>query len=77
MTSPQPFCVDIPEKTIDEIKTRVASFPWHEMPDDGGWDYGANLEYMRSICTYWIDDFELLTENEINQLIELCEKKIK
>ena len=25
---------------------------------------------------YWIDDFELLTENEINQLIELCEKKL-
>ena len=25
---------------------------------------------------YWIDGFELLTENEINQLIELCEKKL-
>ena len=50
------------KKTIDEIKARVAAFPWHEMPEDGGWGYGVNLDYMRSICTYWFDKFDWFTQ---------------
>ena len=33
----------------------LRSFPWHEMPDDGGWGYGANLDYMKELCAYWLD----------------------
>ena len=28
------------------------------MPDDGGWAYGANLEYMKELCAYWLDEFD-------------------
>ena len=28
------------------------------MPDDGGWSYGANLDYMKELCAYWLDDFD-------------------
>ena len=50
MTELQPFQVDIDEGTIATIKARVADYPWHEMPDDGGWDYGTNLEYLKELC---------------------------
>lgn len=53
-----PFHLDIPEDTIATIKARVASYPWHEMPDDGGWDYGVNLDYMKEICAYWVEEFD-------------------
>ncbi len=53
-----PFNLDIPEDTIATIKARVASYPWHEMPDDGGWDYGVNLDYMKEICAYWVEEFD-------------------
>ena len=36
----------------------MASFPWHEMPDDGGWDYGTNLDYLREFCDYWVTEFD-------------------
>ncbi len=32
---------------LPKITARVAAYPWHEMPDDGGWDYGVNLDYMK------------------------------
>jgi hypothetical protein len=31
-------------------------FCWHEMPDDGGWEYGANLDYMQELCAYWLEE---------------------
>jgi len=28
------------------------------MPDDGGWEYGTNLDYMKEISNYWVSDFD-------------------
>lgn len=58
MTSIVPFEIDVPEETLENIKARVAAFPWHEMPDDGGWEYGTNLDYMKEFCDYWVNEFD-------------------
>ena len=52
------FEFSIPDDELNRILSRVADFPWHEMPDDGGWDYGANLDYMKELCKYWVNDFD-------------------
>ncbi len=52
------FRIDVPEETLDRIRARVAAFPWHEMPDDGGWQYGTNLDYMKELCAYWVDEYD-------------------
>jgi len=31
-----PFRLEVPDKVLDRIRTRVAEYSWHEMPDDGG-----------------------------------------
>ena len=54
----KPFKLNIPDKALQEIYTKVKDYPWHEMPDDGGWKYGSNLEYMKEISSYWIKDFD-------------------
>ena len=51
------FIIDVPEDVIKKIYTRVKEYPWHEMPDDGGWSYGTNLDYMKDFCDYWINKF--------------------
>jgi microsomal epoxide hydrolase len=58
MTLIRPFRLDIPDATLDRIRARVADYPWHEMPDDGGWAYGANLEYMKEFCAYWVEEYD-------------------
>ncbi|MDP6417636.1 MAG: epoxide hydrolase N-terminal domain-containing protein, partial [Gammaproteobacteria bacterium] len=52
----RPFHIDVPDETLDHIRARVAEYPWHEMPEDGGWAYGTNLDYMKEICAYWLDE---------------------
>ena len=58
MTSPKPFRVAVPEETLERIHAKVAGYTWHYMPDDGGWGYGANLDYMKELCAYWLDEFD-------------------
>ena len=64
----KPFKLNIPDKTLQEIYTKVKNYPWHEMPDDGGWKYGSNLDYMKEISSYWVNDFDWRKhEAEINK----------
>ncbi len=58
MNAVRPFKVEVPDAALADICARVAAFPWHEMPDDGGWDYGANLDYMKALCRYWLEEFD-------------------
>jgi pimeloyl-ACP methyl ester carboxylesterase len=55
---PQPFKIEIPEPTISRILEKVAGYNWHEMPADGGWSYGTNLDYMKELCGYWLDEYD-------------------
>jgi len=57
MSNPTPFKIDVPDSTLAKIRERVAHFPWHEMPDDGGWEYGTNLNYMKALSEYWVHSF--------------------
>ncbi|MGH1482656.1 MAG: epoxide hydrolase family protein [Geminicoccales bacterium] len=57
-TAIRPFKVEVTDETLADIRRRIENFPWHEMPDDGGWDYGANLDYMKELCAYWLDEFD-------------------
>ncbi len=62
------FKVNIPKKTIDLINYKVTNYPWHEMPDDGGWSYGTNIKYMKKFSKYWVERFDWRkTEEKINK----------
>ena len=64
----RPFKINISNKIIEDINTKVTKFPWHEMPDDGGWNYGTNLDYMKEISNYWVNKFNWRkTEEKINK----------
>ncbi|NNE63344.1 MAG: alpha/beta fold hydrolase, partial [Gammaproteobacteria bacterium] len=58
MTLCQPFTISVPDETLDSVGKKVAAYPWHEMPDDGGWDYGTNLDYIKEFADYWVNDFD-------------------
>ena len=62
MSAPKPFKIEVPQTTLDAIRAKVRAYEWHEMPVgdglDGTWLYGANLEFMKSLCAYWADGFD-------------------
>ena len=65
----RPFKIKISDKIIQDIYTKVEKYSWHEMPDDGGWTYGTNLDYLKEFSNYWINEFDWKTTDEkINKL---------
>jgi pimeloyl-ACP methyl ester carboxylesterase len=69
MYKSQPFRIDVSEQTLQRIRAKVAQYPWHEMPDDGGWGYGTNLDYLKEFCAYWLDQYDWRKhEAELNRL---------
>ena len=54
----KPFKVNISDQVLEAIYAKVKKYPWHEMPYDGGWEYGTNLDYMKGISNYWVSDFD-------------------
>ena len=64
----KPFKVKIPDEIIQNINSKVKNYSWHEMPDDGGWDYGTNLDYMKEFSKYWVENYNWIeTEKKINR----------
>ena len=54
----KPFKVNISDQIIKDIYGKVEKYHWHEMPKDGGWEYGTNLDYMKEISKYWVNEFD-------------------
>jgi len=71
----KPFKVHISEKTIQDIYSKVKSYPWNDMPDMDKWQHGTNLSYMKEISNYWIKDFNWKKyEAEINKFSNFTSK---
>jgi len=56
------FQIDVSREQLDDIVERVRRFVWHEMPEgdglEGSWAYGANLGFMKSLCAYWVENYD-------------------
>ena len=54
----EPFKLNVSDNILEEINIKVKNYPWHEMPNDGGWEYGTNLDYMKEISDYRVNKFD-------------------
>ena len=53
-----PFEINVPQDVLDDLKGRLARTRWPDEIGDAGWDYGANLAYMKEFAEYWRDEFD-------------------
>jgi pimeloyl-ACP methyl ester carboxylesterase len=54
----RPFTVSIPQPALDDLRARLARTRWPDEVGGAGWDYGANLAYMRELVKYWETGFD-------------------
>jgi pimeloyl-ACP methyl ester carboxylesterase len=52
------FVVDVPQAILDDLRDRLARTRWPDEVEDAGWDYGANLAYMRALVEHWRTRFD-------------------
>lgn len=63
----KPFVVNVPQDILDDLKTRIGSTRWPDAITGSGWDYGADLSYMKELTAYWQHSFDWRkVEAEIN-----------
>ena len=54
----QPFHINIPGPSLDELRTRIANNRWPDEIKNSEWSYGAALSYMKNLAAYWQNNFD-------------------
>lgn len=56
--APRPYSIHIPDSVLDDLRRRLANTRWPEPIPGAGWDYGADVHYIRELCDYWRDQYD-------------------
>ena len=54
----QPFCIDISEILLDDMRRRLRSTRWADDFGNDQWAYGVERGWLESMVKYWADDFD-------------------
>ncbi|MCL4560198.1 MAG: epoxide hydrolase [Chloroflexi bacterium] len=64
----QPFAIQIPQATLDDLQTRLAMTRWPDQLEGFAWEFGANLGYMKTLIDYWQNQYNWRAEEaKLNQ----------
>ncbi|AXY78513.1 epoxide hydrolase [Paraflavitalea soli] len=58
MSAVQPFRIEIRQQVLDDLTTRLKQTRWADAPDNAGWNYGTNPDYLRELVNYWITQYD-------------------
>lgn len=56
--SVQPFKVQIPQATLDDLQERLKRTRWLNQVQGASWEYGTNLAYLKELVNYWLTTFD-------------------
>ncbi|HQT80024.1 MAG TPA: epoxide hydrolase, partial [Rhodopila sp.] len=58
--APQPtrFTLAVPDTAIADLRARLAMTRFPDQAPDEPWAYGTDLDYMRTLVSYWKDSFD-------------------
>lgn len=65
----EPFTIAISPYVIEDLRERLGRARWPDELEDSGWQYGANLDYLRNLCIHWGHGFDWKEqEDQLNTL---------
>jgi microsomal epoxide hydrolase len=56
--SPEPFRLDVPQETLEDLTARLERTRWPDEIPGSGWRYGSNLAYVQRLVERWRDGFD-------------------
>ena len=54
----EPFTIEVPERTLTDLRDRVRNTRWPPPSPEPGWEQGTELGYLRGLLDYWADGFD-------------------
>jgi len=58
MSTPKPFTLRVSDEDIADLRARLGRTRFPDQAPDRPWAYGADLEYLRGLVSYWRDRFD-------------------
>ncbi len=59
MLDPKPFEVHISDAEATDLRDRLTCTRWPDAETVDDWSQGIPLEYVREVCAYWADEYDL------------------
>ena len=72
----RPFTIQIEQDILDDLLRRIQQTRWPDVMENSGWNYGADLIYMKELAGYWQTTYdwrktEMLTNSYENYIAEI------
>jgi len=59
-----PYSIHIPNKDLQDLRSRLERTRWPDEVTGAGWAYGANLAYMQELIAHWLHGFDWRKQEE-------------
>ena len=67
----QAFTITIAQSILDDLRERLARTRWPDEVEGAAWDYGTNLDYLKTLVDYWQHEFDWRAqEAKLNQFAQ-------
>lgn len=53
-----PFSISVSDEVLDDLRDRLRKTRWVDDFANDGWQYGANVAYLKSLCDDWANTFD-------------------
>jgi microsomal epoxide hydrolase len=54
----EPFAIRVDDGAWEDLRRRLSATRWPDQIEGTGWEYGAELRYVRELCAYWRDRYD-------------------
>src|SRR5881296_573903 len=58
MAAPRTFTIHVPDEALVDLRMRLERTRWPDENPGGGWQYGSDLAYMKSLAAYWREKYD-------------------
>jgi microsomal epoxide hydrolase len=62
---PERFTIAVPDEVLDDLKRRLALTRWPDEIPETGWQYGADLSYVKELVDYWQREFDWRAQERV------------
>ncbi|WP_119079826.1 epoxide hydrolase family protein [Chitinophaga alhagiae] len=58
MQTVTPFKIDVPQQMLEDLQQRLQRTRWADAPENAGWNYGTNPDYLKELVQYWATGYD-------------------
>lgn len=62
--SPRAFEIAVEEPVLEDLRNRLRATRWPDQAPGEPWQYGTDVSYLKTLCTYWAEEFDWRAQEE-------------